>query len=86
MRGWAQVWTHAFLAAAHCADGDVARGQEELDAALELNPSLAEVYWADMYFWNKSEDVRPMIDAVNQGLEACGWDVPPDPGREVFAQ
>jgi hypothetical protein len=83
--GW-WFWTHAFLAAAHCGDGDTARGREELEAALALNPGFAEVYWADMYFWNKSDDVRPMFDAVNHGLEACGWEVPPDPGREAFAQ
>ena len=49
-------------------------------------PDLADMYWQDFYFWNKGADVRPMVDAVASGLEACGWEVPPDPGREAFAQ
>ncbi len=78
--GW-YYWTRAYLAAAHCAGGDIARGREELEATLQARPDFAKVYWSEQYFWNKGPDVRPMIDAIAAGLEACGWDVPPDPGR-----
>ena len=84
MRWW--YWTTAFTAAAYCANGNIDIGRENLDAALEANPSLAEVYWPEMYSWNKGPNVRPMIDTVAAGLEACGWDAPPDPGRETAAQ
>ena len=79
-------WTKAFLAGAHCANGDIERGQEALDAALQANPDLAEAYWPEVYYFNKRPEVRPMIDALTAGLEACGWDVPPDPGREATAE
>ncbi len=78
-------WTKAFLAAAHCANGDIERGQEELDAALQANPDLAEAYWPEVYYFNKRPEVQPMIDALSAGLEVCGWDVPPDPGRQAAA-
>jgi adenylate cyclase len=84
MEWW--YWTTASLAAAHCANGDVERGQGLLDAALRAKPNLAEVYWPEAYFWNKGPDVRPMLDNVTSGLEACGWDIPPDPGRAAVAQ
>jgi adenylate cyclase len=80
-----QYWTPAFIAAAHCRNGDIESGRKALETALQLNPDLADVYWRDFYFWNKGPDVRPMVDAVVTGLEACGWDVPPDPGPEAFA-
>jgi adenylate cyclase len=78
-------WTNAFLAAAQCGQGDLEQGRLSLEKALEANPDLADVYWPEMYFFNKGPDVRPMIDNLSAGLEACGWDVPPDPGREAFA-
>ena len=78
-------WTAASIAAAQCAAGDVERGQRSLEAALSANPDFAEVYWPEMYFWNKGPDVRPMIDAISSGLETCGWAVPFDPGPEAFA-
>ncbi len=80
-----QYWTPAFIAAAHCQNGDIESRRKSLETALQLNPDLADVYWRDFYFWNKGPDVRPMVEAVASGLEACGWDVPPDPGREAFA-
>ena len=80
-----QYWTPAFIAAAHCQNGDIESGRKSLETALQLNPDLAEVYWREFYFWNKGPDVRPMVDAVGSGLEACGWEVPPDPGPEAFA-
>ena len=83
MESW--YWTTAFMAAAHCADGKTELGKSSLESALEAKPNLVDVYWAEMYFWNRGPDTRPMIDAVAAGLEACGWDVPPDPGREAFA-
>jgi adenylate cyclase len=82
--GW-QDWTHAFIAAAHCLNGDIAEGRASLDAALEIDPDLADTYWSETYFWMKGSGPRPIIDAVGAGLEACGWDVPPDPGPEAFA-
>ena len=27
----------------------------------------------------------PLYEIIVAGLEACGWDVPPDPGPEAFA-
>jgi adenylate cyclase len=77
-------WYHTFLAAAHCANGGVERGQEALIAAREANPQLEEAYWPEMYLWNKGDGVRPLIDVLDRGLEACGWEVPPDPGPEAF--
>ncbi len=82
--GW-QDWTRAFIAAAHCLNGDIAEGQASLEVALEIDPDLADTYWSETYFWIKGPGSRPMIDAVEAGLEACGWDVPPDPGPEAFA-
>jgi adenylate cyclase len=82
--GW-WYWTTAFIAAAQCADGNNELGKQALESALEANPNFREVYWREMYFWNKGPESRPMIDAIQSGLEACGWDVPPDPGREAFA-
>ena len=82
--GWYH-WTHAYIAAAHCKSGNIEQGQKALAEALQIQPDLAEVYWADMYLWLMSPKVRPTVDAVGAGLEACGWDVPPDPGPEAFA-
>jgi adenylate cyclase len=82
--GW-QDWTHAFIAAAHCLNGDIAEGRASLDVALEIDPGLADTFWSDTYYWQKGPGPRPMINAVEAGLEACGWDVPPDPGPEAFA-
>jgi adenylate cyclase len=82
--GW-QDWTHAFIAAAHCLNGDIAEGQASLDVALEIDPELADTYWSETYFWQKGPGTRPLIDIVATGLEACGWEVPPDPGPEAFA-
>ena len=78
-------WTLAFVASAQCGQGNVEQGIKSLDKALELNPNLADIYWAEVYFFNKGPDVRPMINHLSAGLEACGWEVPPDPGREAFA-
>jgi adenylate cyclase len=78
-------WTHAFVAAAHCADGNIEEGQNALRRALELEASLADIYWQQIYFWHRGPEVRPLLDALASGLEACGWDLPPDPGREAFA-
>ena len=83
MEWW--YWTQAFMAAAYCASGETDRGKDALATALELKPEFAEVFWQEQYFWNKGPDVRPMLDAVSAGLEICGWDVPPDPGPEAFA-
>jgi tetratricopeptide (TPR) repeat protein len=79
------VWTPVFIAAARCALGETDQGQKSLDAALAIDPSLESTYWAEMHYWNKGIAVRPMIENVSAGLEACGWDVPPDPGPEAFA-
>jgi adenylate cyclase len=78
-------WTTAFLASAHCANGDVERGKIALETTLTAKPDLASVYWSEVYFWNKGPNVRTMFDALGTGLKACGWDVPPDPGRAAFA-
>ncbi|MDP6953177.1 MAG: tetratricopeptide repeat protein [Alphaproteobacteria bacterium] len=78
-------WTKAFMAAAYCAGADIERGRDELSAALAANPDFGKVYWPEIYFWNKTPNVRPMIDNLSAGLTACGWDAPPDPGREAFA-
>ena len=78
-------WTQAFLAACLCASGDLDAGQEALDKALEANPKLADIYWQEMYFFNKGPKVRPLMENIAHGLEACGWDVPADPGPEAFA-
>ena len=82
--GW-QDWTNAFIAAAHCLNGDIADGKASLEIALAIDPKLTETYWSEFYFWQKGPGARPLIDAVASGLEACGWDVPPDPGPEAFA-
>ncbi len=77
--------TKIFMAAALCANGDTEQGRQMLDKALEEEPNLAEVHWQKMYFWHKGRATRPLLDAVAKGLEACGWNVPPDPGPEAFA-
>ena len=77
--------THVFLAAAHCASDDLERGKIALDTALSAYPGFRDAYWQEVYFWQKA-GTRPMIDALTSGLMACGWDIPPDPGREAFAQ
>ena len=82
--GWWH-WTTVFMAAAQCANGDVEAGRQDLEVALEAAPDLAEVYWRDLYLFNQTLNVRPVIDAVGAGLDSCGWDVPPDPGPEAFA-
>jgi adenylate cyclase len=76
-------WTQAFLASALCSLGDLEAGQTALNTALELNPDLYDVYWPESYFWNKGDDVRPIFNNVAAGLEACGWEMPPDPGRDT---
>ncbi|MDP6953782.1 MAG: hypothetical protein QGF53_13590, partial [Alphaproteobacteria bacterium] len=78
--------THVFLAAAHCARDDLERGEAAMSAALSAYPGLHDSYWREMYFWQKGEGTRPLVDAVANGLTACGWEVPPDPGPEAFAQ
>jgi adenylate cyclase len=83
--GWYYM-TNAHIASAHCANGDLEEGRKYLSVALEQRPDLAEVYWPESYFWHKGPEVRPLFDVLSAGLEACGWDVPPDPGREAFAQ
>ena len=75
-------WTQAYLAATHCARGDIERGQQALAAALEANPDLAEIYWPETHMWFKGGGVRPLMDIVGAGLEACGWDVPADLQKE----
>ena len=77
--------THAFLAAAHCASDDLDRGRIALDAALSAYPEFRDAYWRVVYFWQKGANTRPLIEALTSGLETCGWDVPPDPGRAAFA-
>ena len=83
MEWW--YWTKADIAASYCLKGEIERGREALEAALQANPDFAKVFWPETYFWNKGPDVRPLLDAVSNGLEACGWDVPPDLGPEAFA-
>ena len=73
------TYRERFLAAAHCADNDIESGRMVLEAALQANPDLAAVYWSELYFWQKGPDARPLLESVAAGLEACGWDVPPDP-------
>jgi hypothetical protein len=73
--------THVFLAAAHCADDNLERGKLALDTALAAYPGLYDAYWQEVYFWQKGRGTRSLIEALTTGLEACGWDVPPDPGR-----
>jgi adenylate cyclase len=79
-------WTFATIASAQCASGDFEHGQGYLETALEMKPDFASVYWPELYFWHRGSDVRPYLDNISAGLEACGWDVPPDPGPEAFAQ
>ena len=78
-------WTHAAIASAHCANENIGLGQKALQTALEMNPNFSDVYWPELYFWHRGPDVRPWLDNLTAGLEACGWDVPPDPGPEAFA-
>ena len=78
-------WTKAFIAGAQCAHGNIERGQSSLQAALEINPDLAGVYWREMHMWLKADGLYPLMGNVGAGLEACGWDVPTDPGPEAFA-
>ena len=79
-------WTSAAIASAHCAMGDLELGREALRTALEMNPDFSDVYWSELYFWHRGPDVRPWLDNLSTGLRACGWEVPPDPGPEAFAQ
>jgi hypothetical protein len=77
-------WSPLFTASAHCSSGNFDDGRRALDAALEMQPELQKAFWSDLYFWHKGPDVRPLFDALSVGLEACGWEVPPDPGREAL--
>jgi uncharacterized protein (DUF2336 family) len=65
--------------------GNVAPTGVRLQAALEINPDLAGVYWREMHMWLKADGLYPLMGNVGAGLEACGWDVPTDPGPEAFA-
>jgi len=79
-------WTTGALAASYCALGDLERGHQALAATLQAKPNFAEVYWPENHYWNKGADVQPIFDNLADGLRACGWEVPPDPGPEAFAQ
>ena len=77
---------HSRIAAARCALGDIEQGKVALEKALELEPNMAETHWPSLQFYWKGDGLYPLIEIVNAGLTACGWDVPPDPGPETFAQ
>jgi adenylate cyclase len=78
-------WTNAYIAAALCNQGEIERGQASLELALQNNSDFTEVYWPETHMWFKGDGVYPLMEIVGSGLEACGWDVPPDPGPEAFA-
>jgi adenylate cyclase len=72
-------WTHAYRAAAQCQLGEIERGQEALQQALEMKPDFAEVLWPESEFWNQGGDTRAMEDNWVAGLETCGFELPPRP-------
>jgi adenylate cyclase len=78
-------WTHVFIAAALCAQGEIENGKASLEKALEIVPNLAGVYWREKHMWYKGDGLYPLMEIVGSGLEACGWEVPPDPGPEAFS-
>jgi len=65
--------------------GDVERGKASLSKALEMDPTVAESWWPVLHFWWKGDGIYPLANIVSAGLEACGMDLPPDPGPEAFA-
>ena len=61
-------WTHAYIAAALCAQGEIERGKASIERALQIMPNLAEVYWPETHMWFKGDGVYPLMDIVGSGL------------------
>ena len=77
--------THLWIASAHCSMGEIDIGAAAIDKALTLNPNSGEDFWIVSHFWHEGPGMYPLYEIIVAGLEACGWDVPPDPGPEAFA-